>query len=121
MRIALRHRARLVTEKSLHLVQIDSALHQPRGECVPHIVETKVGNAGSIASLAKLLHQISKHKSGTTITLRRLRRRWTAAGRGRFLAEVQTFRAPDILRNEFPKSFTSGDIISALSFEGDVL
>ena len=59
MRIALRHRARLMTEKPLHLVQIDSPLYEPRGERMAHIVETKVWNSGSIASLAELSHQIS--------------------------------------------------------------
>ena len=59
MRIALRHRARLMAQKPLHLVQIDSPLDEPRGERMSHIVETKVWNSGSIASLTKLSHKIS--------------------------------------------------------------
>lgn len=35
--------------------------------------------------------------SGTTITLRQLRRQWTHTERARFFAEVQTFSPPDIL------------------------
>ena len=58
MRIALRHRARLVAEQSLYPVQIDSPLDEPRGERVPHIMETKVWNASSIASLTELSHQV---------------------------------------------------------------
>ena len=42
-------------EKPLHLVQIDSPLDEPRGERVPHIVEPKVWNASSIASLTELI------------------------------------------------------------------
>ena len=59
VRIPLRHRARLMTKESLHLVQIDSPLDESRGERVSHIVKTKVWNPGPIASLAELSHQIS--------------------------------------------------------------
>ena len=51
MRITLRHRARLVAKKSLHLIQINAALNEPRGESMPHIVETEVWNSGPIAHL----------------------------------------------------------------------
>jgi hypothetical protein len=51
--IALRHRARLMPEKPLHLVQIDSPLDEPGGERVSYIVETKVWNYGSIANLGE--------------------------------------------------------------------
>jgi hypothetical protein len=59
MRIALRHRARFVSEKPLHFVQVHTALNQPRGEGVPHVMEAEVRNSGSIASLPKLPNQIS--------------------------------------------------------------
>lgn len=36
-------------------------------------------------------------RSGTVITLRRLRRKWTATELGRFLLEVQTFPPPEVL------------------------
>lgn len=45
-----------------------------------------------------------KAKSGTTITLRRLRRRWSPEERGRFLAEVQTFEPPLVLASRLPKT-----------------
>ena len=48
---------------------------------------------------------------GTTITLSSIRRRWTAAERARFINEIQTFSAPDILvrpikASPFPTLFT---------------
>ena len=45
---------------------------------------------------------------GTTITLRRLRRKWTAAERARFFAEVQTFNPPRVLV-EPPSAALQGD------------
>jgi signal transduction histidine kinase len=39
----------------------------------------------------------AKARSGTTITLRRLRRRWTQTELGRFIAEVQNFEPPAAL------------------------
>lgn len=41
----------------------------------------------------------SKAKSGTTIELRRLRRKWSPAERTRFFNEVQTFLPPTVLLN----------------------
>jgi hypothetical protein len=49
-----------------------------------------------------------KGTSGTTITLRRLRRKWTPAERSRFFAEVQTFNPPAELV-EPPESVVKGD------------
>ncbi len=43
-------------------------------------------------------------RSGTTITLRRLRRRWSLDERGRFLAEVQSFEPPQVLVSPLPDS-----------------
>jgi signal transduction histidine kinase len=39
----------------------------------------------------------AKRRSGTVIVLRRLRRKWTAAERARFISEVQTFSPPTVL------------------------
>jgi len=39
----------------------------------------------------------TKGKSGTVIVLRRLRRKWTAGERARFISEVQTFSPPSVL------------------------
>ncbi len=49
-----------------------------------------------------------KATPGTTITLRRLRRKWTPAERARFFAEVQTFNPPAELVNP-PLSVVKGD------------
>lgn len=42
--------------------------------------------------------------SGTTITLRRLRKKWTPQERSRFMAEVQSFEPPSFLRYEIPQT-----------------
>ena len=57
MCIALRHQIRLVPEQPLDLVEIHTALYQPRGEGVSHVVKPEVWNPGPIASLTKLAHQ----------------------------------------------------------------
>jgi Histidine kinase-, DNA gyrase B-, and HSP90-like ATPase len=41
---------------------------------------------------------------GTTITLRRLRRKWTGKEHGRFLEEIQTFQVPAILAEALPET-----------------
>ena len=51
-----------------------------------------------------------KASSGTTITLRRLRRKWTPAERARFFAEVQTFNPPAVLV-EPPTSVVPADAL----------
>jgi signal transduction histidine kinase len=50
-------------------------------------------------------------KPGTTITLRRLRKRWTSAERGRFLAEVQTFEAPAVLAAPLKRAVVEGPLL----------
>ena len=62
VRIPLCHRARLMPEKPLYLVQINPPLDEARGERVPHIVEPKIWNPGPIASLAELSHQVPNLK-----------------------------------------------------------
>jgi hypothetical protein len=57
MRIALRHRPGFVTEQPLDPVQIDSPLHESRGERVPHIVEAEIWNTGPIPRFTKLPNQ----------------------------------------------------------------
>jgi signal transduction histidine kinase len=54
------------------------------------------------------VQQIAKTTPGTTITLKRLRRKWTSAERSRFFAEVQTFNPPTELV-EPPTSVVKGD------------
>ncbi len=44
---------------------------------------------------------------GTTLTLTRLRQRWTQAQRGRFLLEVEALRAPSALTSRLPKTVVS--------------
>ena len=55
----------------------------------------------------------SSAKPGTTITLRRLRKRWTAAERGRFLAEVQTFEPPTVLAAPLKRTVIEGQLLFA--------
>lgn len=49
------------------------------------------------AVVSRTLPRRPNSKPGTTIELRRLRRKWTPAERARFFWEVQTFRPPDVL------------------------
>jgi hypothetical protein len=48
-------------------------------------------------SAVKVDELTSRRKPGTTIFLTKLRRRWTSAERERFISEIQTFSAPEIL------------------------
>lgn len=57
--------------------------------------ELNESNAGAV--LVESMDLAAKKRSGTVIVLRRLRRRWTVAERGRFISEVQTFSPPEIL------------------------
>jgi signal transduction histidine kinase len=52
----------------------------------------EIESSGAIS--VNKLSGIKEAKPGTTITLRRLRRKWTPAERSRFFAEVQTFNPP---------------------------
>jgi signal transduction histidine kinase len=48
---------------------------------------------------------VRKHgRTGTTITLSTLRRRWTTKEHGQFLEEIQTFRPPEFLSERLPKN-----------------
>ena len=64
-------------------------------------------NASDVkAILVEGIQSKGKRRSGTIIVLRRLRRRWTASERGRFIAEVQTFSPPELLvQRPSPKLF----------------
>src|SRR6266704_4722093 len=50
---------------------------------------------------------------GTTITLRRLRRRWTKQAHARFLEEVQTFEAPRSLVTQLPSTVVKQQLLFA--------
>ncbi len=50
-------------------------------------------------------------KTGTTITLRNLRRKWTPTERGRFIAEARTFEPPEVLSLPLPKSVAAGPLL----------
>ena len=54
VRVSLGHVARLVSQQSLDLVQVDSRLDQSRCERMAKVMEAKVGNLGSISRFAKL-------------------------------------------------------------------
>jgi hypothetical protein len=53
----------------------------------------------------------SKAASGTTITLRRLRKRWTKVEHGRFLEEAQSFEIPRHLVGPLPKTAVARDLL----------
>jgi signal transduction histidine kinase len=50
-------------------------------------------------------------KTGTEITLRHLRRRWTPAERGRFIAEAQTFEPPKVLISPLPRNVVERELL----------
>jgi hypothetical protein len=57
------------------------------------------------------LESAAKAKSGTTITLKRLRKRWTKTEHGRFLEEAQTFQVPSPLLEPLPKTAVSQELL----------
>jgi len=59
-------------------------------------------SADAIEANPRYVEQGDAH--GTTLTLTRLRKKWTQAQRGRFLLEVEALRAPAILTTAIPKS-----------------
>lgn len=66
----------------------------------------EIQGAGAIT--VESVPSTARASPGTTITLRRLRRKWTASERSRFFAEVQTFSPPKVLV-EPPSSVVSAD------------
>ena len=50
-------------------------------------------------------------KTGTEITLRHLRRRWTPAERGRFIAEARTFEPPKVLTSPLPRNIVERTLL----------
>jgi signal transduction histidine kinase len=48
---------------------------------------------------------------GTTITLRRLRRKWTRTEHGRFLEEIQNFEPAGILTDPLPETIVDGPLL----------
>ena len=50
-------------------------------------------------------------RSGTTITLRRLRKRWTSREHGRFLEEVQGFEVPSWLTSQLPRTIVKEELL----------
>lgn len=57
---------------------------------------------GAIAANPRPVERSDKH--GTTLTLTRLRRKWTPTQRTRFLLEVEELQAPESLTSPLPKS-----------------
>ena len=53
MRIPLRHEGGLMPQKPLDFIQVDSALREPRSERMAQVMEPKMWNARTIASLAE--------------------------------------------------------------------
>lgn len=52
----------------------------------------------------------TKSRAGTTVKLSRLRRKWTSAERGRFIAEVQSFQPP-VLLTDPPSNIFATDLL----------
>jgi hypothetical protein len=67
--------------------------------------------ASSHAIKVEDLSSGGKVESGTTITLRRLRRRWTKVEHGRFLEEVQSFSPPRALMDPLPPSAVADELL----------
>lgn len=66
--------------------------------------DLNASNVGAV--IVEPIESKGKKRSGTIIVLRRLRRRWTAGERGRFISEVQTFSPPQVLvERPSPKLF----------------
>ena len=57
--------------------------------------ELNASNIGAV--IVESIERGPRQKPGTVIVLRRLRRKWTAGERARFISEVQTFSPPSIL------------------------
>jgi signal transduction histidine kinase len=58
-------------------------------------------------------------KTGTTITLRRLRRTWTAASSTQFMEELQAFGPPDVLTRPLPSTVVGHRLLFAKPFVRD--
>ena len=66
----------------------------------------ELNSSDTSAVIVEPIDSSAKRRSGTVIVLRRLRRRWTASERTRFISEVQTFSPPAILTERpSPKLF----------------
>ena len=112
---------RLAAHKLARVVEISSVPWSPENSTL------RAGVEGSIswdtlescetlddpkASDAVALRDVSATgRSGTTITLRQLRRKWTSTSHGRFLEEVQTFEAPQSLTSELPESVVKEQLL----------
>jgi hypothetical protein len=53
MRIPLGHVVRFMPKQPLDFIQVDPVLHEPRGERMAQVMEPKIWNTCSIASLTE--------------------------------------------------------------------
>lgn len=70
---------------------------------------SEVDNTDAVTFEADVLERAAK--TGTTITLRRLRRNWTSASSAQFMDELQAFSPPDVLLQPLPKTVLKGPLL----------
>jgi signal transduction histidine kinase len=119
---------RLAAHKLSRLVEIDSIPWVASGNGQERAVRAKIDwdaveRKNTLDDLDDQAVRVSDYalnedaKPGTTITLRRLRRRWTPTQLGRFLSEVHAFEPPQILVASLPRK----TVAQPLLFDSPVL
>lgn len=93
---------RLAAHKLAHVLEVTSIPRQPVGEpgVSAKIDWDEIEKAATFDDLGDVpIEELetAERSHGTTVRLTKLRRAWTAADLGRFLAEVQTFEPPRLL------------------------
>jgi hypothetical protein len=112
---------RLAAHKLARLLEIESLVVSNGGPATGVLAsidwdeiekkETLEQVTSSKAIKVKELSPDRKAESGTRITLRRLRRRWTKIEHGRFLEEVQSFGPPRALVDPLPPSAVAHELL----------
>lgn len=112
---------RLAAHKLARLIEIESVSAHNGG--APEALEARIDwdlverfqtldeLANTDAVIAERIHVRKGARSGTTITLRRLRGRWQTTQRSRFLGEVQGFEPPSLLFSPLPRNLLSSDLL----------
>jgi signal transduction histidine kinase len=123
---------RLAAQKLAGLMEIESVPYKaPRGETRATLVASidwdlieeheTLDNVEGTAALRVVERPVSqKSTSGTTITLRKLRRTWTGDVLREFAAELDTFRAPSLLTQTLPAAVLDGPLLFDKPLVADV-
>lgn len=104
---------RLAVHKLAAVAEVESVPRYVKGDSVRHAINARIdwdlieqGETLDAVEDGSIVVETSEvpleSASGTTITLRRLRKKWTPQERSRFMAEVQSFEPPSFLRYEIP-------------------